>query len=318
MKHTQRGAAILTALLLVTLVATLSTSALWQQWRALEVETAERTKVQSRWLLQGALDWARLILREDARNAAPDHLGEPWAVVLQEAQLSSFLAGSGSAADLGEHLKAAYLSGQITDLQARLNLLNLVQEGQIHQPSLRAFSRLFEALQLPPAELAFLVAQLQLTLQATQAESATEGPHPLLPRNIEQLAWLGLTPATLAALQAHAVVLPERTPVNLNTASALVLHASLPGLDLAAAERMVQARKQSHFRTLSDAVQASGVPDLAVNSGQHSVGSRYFEVRVRLRLGSAVSQERSMLRREGLQVKTLATLRETPPLASVQ
>lgn len=318
MKQAQRGAAILTALLLVTLVATLSASALWQQWRALEVEAAERTKAQSRWLLQGALDWARLILREDARNAAPDHLGEPWAVVLQEAQLSSFLAGSGSAADLGEHLKAAYLSGQITDLQARLNLLNLVQEGQIHQPSLRAFSRLFEALQLPPAELAFLTAQLQRTLQAADAERSTEGSHPLLPRNIEQLAWLGLTPTTLATLQAHVVVLPERTPINLNTASALVLHASLPGLDLAAAERMVQARKQNHFRTLSDAVQASGVPDLAVNGNLHSVGTRYFEVRVRLRLGSTASQERSMLHREGLQVKTLATLRETPPLASVQ
>ena len=38
----QRGAAILTALLLMALVATLSTAALWQQARAYDLEAAER------------------------------------------------------------------------------------------------------------------------------------------------------------------------------------------------------------------------------------------------------------------------------------
>lgn len=37
-RHTQRGAAILLAMLTVVLVATLASSMLWQQWRELEVE----------------------------------------------------------------------------------------------------------------------------------------------------------------------------------------------------------------------------------------------------------------------------------------
>ena len=62
-RHSTRGAALLLAMLTVTLVATFAAAAMWQQWRAVEVETAERGRVQSAWILVGALDWSRLILR---------------------------------------------------------------------------------------------------------------------------------------------------------------------------------------------------------------------------------------------------------------
>ena len=88
----QRGAALLTAMIIVTLVATLAASMVWQQWRAVRVEAGERAREQSAWILAGALDWAKLILREDAPQM--DHLGEPWAVPLAEARLSTFLAAT--------------------------------------------------------------------------------------------------------------------------------------------------------------------------------------------------------------------------------
>ena len=100
-RSAQRGAALLTAMIIVTLVATLAASMVWQQWRAVQVEGAERARAQSAWILAGALDWARLILKEDARSAANpvDHLGEPWAVPLAEARLSTFLAADQSNTD---------------------------------------------------------------------------------------------------------------------------------------------------------------------------------------------------------------------------
>ena len=64
----QGGAAILTAMLTVVLVAALASSVMWQQWRGVEVEAAQRSRSQANWVLAGALDWARLILREDARK----------------------------------------------------------------------------------------------------------------------------------------------------------------------------------------------------------------------------------------------------------
>ena len=79
---------MLLALLVLTLIATLASSMVWQQWRSIQVEGAERARTQAAWILSGSLDWARLILREDARSGGADHLGEPWAVPLAEARLS--------------------------------------------------------------------------------------------------------------------------------------------------------------------------------------------------------------------------------------
>jgi general secretion pathway protein K len=58
-RQPQRGAALLLAMLIVTLVATLAAGMVWQQWRAIEVEGAERARTQASWLVQGAVDWAR-------------------------------------------------------------------------------------------------------------------------------------------------------------------------------------------------------------------------------------------------------------------
>ena len=63
-RSAQRGAALLIAMALMTLVATLASGMIWQQYRAIQVEAAERSRTQSAWILSGALDWARLILRD--------------------------------------------------------------------------------------------------------------------------------------------------------------------------------------------------------------------------------------------------------------
>ena len=41
--HRQRGAALLTALIIVTLVVTLAAAMVWQQWRAVQVEAGFST-----------------------------------------------------------------------------------------------------------------------------------------------------------------------------------------------------------------------------------------------------------------------------------
>ena len=83
----QQGAALLLAMVIVALVAAVTAGMVWQQTRVVQVEAAERARVQAAWILSGALDWARLILREDLRNnrasAQPhDSLDEPWACLL--------------------------------------------------------------------------------------------------------------------------------------------------------------------------------------------------------------------------------------------
>jgi general secretion pathway protein K len=182
----QKGVALISAMLVVSLVATLASVALWQQWRHVEVESAERQRIQSSWLLNGAFDWTRLILREDALAGVAgaslsagsgqvsaaggvDHLGEPWALPLKEAKLSTFLAQD---QQLREGDPEVFLSGQVTDAQSRLNLTEWLEPNDGKGPArfsanmqLR-MARLFGVLGLPGTELEVMA---QAWLYATQA-----------------------------------------------------------------------------------------------------------------------------------------------------
>lgn len=301
----QGGAALLAAMLTVTLVATFAAAALWQQWRSVEVEAAERQRVQAGWILTGALDWARLILREDGRSGGADHLGEPWAVPLQEARLSTFLAADKSnTADT--QADNTFLSGQVIDQQSLLNVNNLAGPGTVSQTGLAAFQRLFELLGLPQAELVRMAENLRFASDIS-TDNQSAGQAPLAPQKLEQLTWLGLSLRTAAALQPYVTVLPQRTPVNLNTASAEVIYAAIPGTSLADAQRLVAERDRSHFRSVDDATKLlSSVPtSLGEGGSMVGVASRYFEVRGRLRLGTTGIEERSLVQRDGIEVKTV-------------
>ncbi len=301
----QRGAALLLAMLTVTLVASLAAAALWQQWRSVAVEAAERSRVQSGWVLTGALDWARLILREDARSGGADHLSEPWALPLEEARMSTFLAADRSNTPENED---AFLSGQILDLQSRLNVTNLVEANKVSETALKAFTKLFEQLNLPPVELGQMAENLRFALD-NSPENLSKSQAFLVPQRVEQLGWLGLSDTTVAALKPFVTVLPVRTGLNVNTASAEAIYASVPGLDMAGAQRLVAARARTHFSNLAEAGKL--VPEFAGQfvDGQHSVASRFFEVQGRLRLEQNVVMESSVLQRDGLKVTTLSRRR---------
>lgn len=316
----QQGAALLLAMLTVALVATLSAAALWQQWRALAVETAERQRVQASWVLAGALDWARLILREDGINntkEAADHLGEPWAMPLAEARLSSFLAADRDQS--ADSTLEAFLSGDITDQQGRLNLRNLVTvaDGKAapSEADVAAFTRLFRQLGLPEAELARALRGL---LAASDPGSVGQPGVPLLPSRWSQVGWLGLSPRSVLALTPHATWLPTRTALNLNTASAEALYAALPDIDMALARSMVEQRKSSHFTSRDNVRQRfPGVGAAVVQGDRFNTVSSYFEVRGRLRLDDTVIEEVALMERgtggsTGLQVTPIWRERRTP------
>ena len=315
--HSSRGAALLAAMLTVSLVAMLAAGAAWQQWRTVEVESTERQHAQAQWLLLGALDWARIILREDARSgnadAPTDHLAEPWAIPLQEARLSTFLEANSNSSAVNKSVtngnstisntfsedaltQEAYLSGQIIDLQARMNVSNLLQGNQIDLKSLQAFERLFEALSLPTA-------QLNTLAQGLVAAQQQKDGAPLMPQRVSQLTWLGLTPQTLNSLAPYITVLPTRTSVNLNTAPPVVMYASVAGLSLADAKRLSDQRAQNPWSSL-DAFQKAASKPVSLD-GTHSVNSRFFEVVGRLRMPATSLVERSVVQRDQVDVKVL-------------
>ncbi|GAB4397547.1 MAG: type II secretion system minor pseudopilin GspK [Rhodoferax sp.] len=311
----QGGAAILLAMLTLALVATLAASLMWQQWRGVATEAAQRSRMQGQWILAGALDWARLILREDARQGGPDHLGEPWAIALAPARLSTFLAaqrGEATVADDTLDADTVFLSGQIEDMQGRLNLSNLIENGQLHAPTVDIWQRLFEQQHLPLGQLQRLlvaVEQLARAAQQTTAEGSaavqTAAAPPLWPQTVQDLGMLGLSPALVRTLEPWVSVLPARAPVNLNTAPAPVLRACIAGLEAGQAERLIRLRAQQHLATLIETEQRLGLPHIRLDANLHSVASRFFRVTGELRWGDVRMRAQSLVQRDGLIVQTL-------------
>ena len=308
----QRGAALLTAMIIVTLVATLATAMVWQQWRAVQVESAERARAQAGWILSGALQFAALILKETVHPGKPTALTDPWATPLAEARLSTFLAADKANADDGPE---AFLAGSIADAQARYNLRNLVTQAQppasggsapasgggapapgpkISEPDLETLARLCQTVGVG-ADVASRIAQGMLQASATPLTGAA----PLMPETVAQLTWFGVDPAAVAALQPYVVLLPTDTKpkLNVNTASKEALAAVMGG-DSSRAERLVQIRQRTPLKTLEEVDAQLGQALTPAAKAQLTTQSTFFEVRGRLRLVDRVLVERSIVQRQ--------------------
>lgn len=304
----QRGAALLMAMIILTLVATLAAGMVWQQSTAIAIETAERARAQSTWILNGALDWSRIILREDGRNKGPDHLGEPWATPLAEAKLSTFLAADKNNTDDSD--LEAFLSGSIEDAQSRYDLRRLVGEqtkdnrtfAVLIPTELETLRRLFGHIGLP-VELADSMAGNLLRAWDTTATSANSDT-PLAPQTMAQLRWLSVDEASINRMLPYATILPRDsgtpTPINLNTASREVIAAVL-NIDLGSADRLVQRRTNNPFKSMAEA-QTVLPPTITFEAAQADIKSSHFEVRGRLRLGDHVQEEVTLMRRRELDI----------------
>lgn len=298
----QRGAALLLAMIILTLITTLAASMVWQQWRSVQVEAAERARMQAAWILTGALDWARLIIREDSKAGGPDHLGEPWAVPLAEARLSSFLAADKNNNAPDNEGLDAFLAGSITDAQSRYNLRNLVNpEGKLQQGEKEVLLRLCEFTGVPAST-------GQRIAEGLQAAWAAEGDAPVAPQRVADLVWLGVDPNDLKRLEPFITLLPSvAKSVNVNTAPREVIAAAVDGLDLGTAELLVQSRQRAPFKDVQNAVALlpGGTNQWSDRVQRLGVSTNFFIVQGQVRLGDRVLQERSLVHRQGTDVQVL-------------
>jgi general secretion pathway protein K len=322
-----RGAALITALLIAALAAVMVSGMFWRQWGAISREQTAKQATQARWILRGTVDWARLILREDARNSSVDDLSEPWAVPLAESRLSTFLAARGQSVG---SLPDAWLEGHITDAQSRFNLADLAPGGRIDPNALAVLQRLCATLGVSQDVAQTLANGLAAALLATAAAAAPGGaasqPAPgaytaqtsVLP--VQQLQDLArLSPAVAQALPAllpDVTLLPTPTPVNANTAGATVLAAVL-NISADAAARLVQARKQNYFRSTGDITTALGHQgQLDINPALVGVSSGFFDATARVRIDHFEYAERALIQRVGLVTLVLRMQRVPPWLAA--
>lgn len=297
----QRGAAIVTALLVVTLAVVIVSGMLWRQQVEIRAVENQRLKAQAMWIARAGIDWARLILRDDQRRTgAVDHLGEIWAVPIQETKLSDFLGSSLRTDTAGEE---SYLSGRIFDAQARFNLMNLLTMQTLgtrtvvtglDKAGIQAYGVLLQTLGLDSSLAKITATYLAQMLGGVQSlegnpggsddngsGSGGNGPRPL--DDVDGLLSIpGYTADMIRTLRPFVIVLPTRTQINANTASAEVLAAVIPNLSLDRARALVQARDRAYFRNIGDVTNqlrgiAAGV-DTSAAANLLDVQTHYFLV----------------------------------------
>jgi general secretion pathway protein K len=298
--HRQRGVAVIIALLLTTLAITIVASLFWQQQVQVRSIENQRLQLQTQWILLGALDWAGLILREDAKYSTVDTLDEPWAVPLADTRLDQYVENGSADGDIA----GATLSGSISDAQARYNLTNLCTNGTIDPGEVAAFGRMLSNAHLDPS-LAQATADAMAAAQRIASGNAENGANQAgpLPMNLTQvddlLAVPGFTPEILDKLKDFVIFLPSATPINVNTAPAEVLAARIGSLSLSDAAELVVNRKTASFRDVADFSNRFQGKPLAVPSKQLSVTTNYFLVNGKVRMSRAGLDVQALLARSG-------------------
>jgi len=292
MKQRQNGMAVITAILVVALVASAASFMAWQQqlW-VRQVENLNQ-QAQSRVVVLAAMQWARSILAQDARNNQVDYLEEGWAQALAPLPVEG-----------GE------LAGGLTDQQGLFNLNSLVRRGRVSTTDLAVFRKLLELLQLPPELAATVLDWIDPDADVTYPGGAEDGDYLALDlpyragnralTTVDGLARLkGFDAATLEHLRPFVTALPTPTQVNVNTAPAEVLAAAIADLTLDQAQALVTARKGKHFKDIADFRARLPSTVTQVNETLLSVGSRYFLVSGHARFGRAKVGLQALLERE--------------------
>jgi len=241
-----RGVALITAMLITALAGSLAAGLSWDN--ALDVR---RTMVmlyrdQAIQVAVGSEGWVRSILADDQANSQNDHLDEIWATDIP-------------ALPIDAESVQGQIYGKIEDLQGRFNINNLIDgNGEVDQPSFEQYVRLLTALQLDER----LAEKTVDWLDADQIETIPDGAEDplysgLTPAyrtanqrmaNVTELAAIeGFDRATFEILLPHVIALPERTAINVNTASQAVLQSLGPNIGPSDAEGLIELREGGGF-----------------------------------------------------------------------
>lgn len=291
----QRGVALLTALVILAIAATLSVGMIWQ--REIDIRRTANI-IQNDQALEyalGAEAWAGQILRRDyLQQPQTTDLSQDWAL-----QLPPLPVQGGS------------ITGRLQDLQGLFNLNNLVNAAGGVQPQfLQQFQRLLLALNLDP-QLAYAVADWESAGDQPLPGGAKDEyysrlspPYLTAERPMTSVSELllvkGITPEAYLKLQPYVCALPTGgvpTAVNLNTAPPPVLMSLAAGISADTAEAVAQARAQRPFRSIAEFTQLlPAQPALAVPT---TLTSSYFLLRTQVAIGSSHLTLYSLLYRAG-------------------
>lgn len=315
--HKQRGVAVITALLLCTLAVSIVASLFWQQQVQVRSMENQRLQLQTKWILRGALDWARLVLQTAGRQSnGVTTLNDVWNTPLAETRLDQYIERERVEGEVFD----ATLSGRVIDASSRYNLRHLSLGQKPNPKHEQIYANLLRNLQIDPALAKRTADYVRTTEKPPPVPPGQSGPPapksiPVPIKRLEDLLVIpGYTPEIIAKLREFVIVLPDtragnKHGINVNTAPPEVLAAVIENMTLAEAQTLVERRKQASFRDIEN-FKLRLNNKILLDELTLTVGSEFFLVQSRIRLDRANLDSEALVERPIDGQTTVLTIRQ--------
>ena len=286
----QRGAALITAILVVALATAIAAALTWDlfldQRRAFGRVAVDQGLMYS----LGAEAWAKQILRDDSQDNQVDHPGEPWAMQITPLPI-----------------EGGQIQGRIEDLHGRFNLNNLVDSaGGTDPAAVEAFQRLLAVLELDVRLADRMADWIDRDLDPNFPDGAEDSEYlsreppfraanrPVTSVSEVMLVYPDIGREGYARLRPFVTALPRGTRININTARPEVLLTTAENFGFREAERIALDRPNEGWESLEQ------LGDLipAEARGGLGVTSDWFRLSVRVDIGTQRFTMYSLLHRD--------------------
>lgn len=288
----QRGVALVTALLVVSL-ATVAAVAMATRFQIDLRRTGNLLNGEQAYAYAlSAESWASVVLRQDLQDSQHDSLDEGWSTALPPIPV-----------------EGGFVNGRVEDLQGRFNVNNVVKVGgSVNKLQLEYYKRLLDLLGLEPELAPALLDWLDGDINATFPDGAEDdeylradipyraGNRPLV--DVSELRLVkGYTPEVILALEPHVTVLPVPTPININTATPIVLQALHAELDESDIEQLIATRDETAFTDLKEFLAHDALAGLEIAVAT-DIKTEWFSVLTDVSVGRGRARLESILFRK--------------------
>ncbi len=288
----ERGLALITAMLVVAIAATVAAYVSLDQQVWLRQAQNLSDRAQAEVVRAAAEEWAITILDKDAqKNSGSDNLTEDWAKPLPPIPVEGGL-----------------VTGQITDAQGLFNLNNLVRNNAPSPTDIGIFQHLLQSLNIDP-NLSDAVIDWIDSNSDTQPYGAEDTEYLQLPtpyraanqpmQSVEELRLVrGFTPEIVAKLRPYVTALPQPTGINVNTAPAQVLSALFYTLPSSTIDQLIAGRPYTDPSQLVQKLQQlTAGTNTNLPPANYGINSSYFMVHVDTQFGRYRGTSEALIQR---------------------
>ena len=291
MKRIQRGVAAITAILIVAVAASAASLMLAQQAALLDQTMLVASRAQADVYAQAGMEWARGVLLQDMRGSSIDTLDEGWARPIA-----------------GMPIERAVVAGDIADEQGKFNLNNVVDGTRRSEADIKLLRQILVAVELSPELADAVVDWVDGDDDLTSGSGAESAYYLGLPRpyragnapmvQVDELYRVrGFDAKAVAKLRPYVTAIRERTALNMNTASDVVIAAAF-GVPRAKVADLVAERRKNPFADKAAFIAAAQRSNLINVLDLVDVKSSWFSVRIQVAQDDVVLGSEALVRRD--------------------